>query len=179
VNELEINLKDAQQCDKVDSLERITKKMNRKELRSTLEERVMLDTAPEYDQLLNKVLDIFERLPDQDARKLIASDVQFVMPITNATVKQRMVYTKGAEEKVYWLILLRTDFLEESKDVIIYTLAHELAHVFLGHEADVPNPEAAMERELATDRQVVKWGFEKELRGTPHNYLYGNGSVQQ
>jgi hypothetical protein len=33
----------------------------------------------------------------------------------------------------------------------------------------------ACAQEKEADRKVIEWGFEKELRATPHNYLFGTG----
>jgi hypothetical protein len=62
-------------------------------------------------------------------------------------------------------------FATSNFSVRIYVLAHELAHVYLDHPPGYP-----MEKqELEADAQVIKWGFEEELRSCPYNYLYGVG----
>lgn len=56
-----------------------------------------------------------------------------------------------------------------------YTIAHELAHAYLGHLQLSANLSDAQNNEMEADRQVIKWGFEKELRACPDNYLFGAG----
>ena len=35
-----------------------------------------------------------------------------------------------------------------------------------------------MEREKEIDKQIIKWGFESELRQTKKNYMYGENGKQ-
>jgi len=61
-----------------------------------------------------------------------------------------------------WLVCLSPDILKRSKVEAIYTLAHELAHVYLEHSKHfgIPKREGLLEREKEADKQVIKWGFE-------------------
>ena len=72
-----------------------------------------------------------------------------------------------------WLVCLSSDILNRSKEEALYTLAHEFAHVYL----EIPNTESRieefMERENEIDKQIIKWGFESELRQTKKNYMCG------
>ena len=77
-----------------------------------------------------------------------------------------------------WLVCLSSDILNRSKEEALYTLAHEFAHVYL----EIPNTESSieefMERENEIDKQIIKWGFESELRQTKKNYMYGENGKQ-
>lgn len=56
------------------------------------------------------------------------------------------------------------------RDEIIYTIAHEFAHVYLNHPDYAPAKDKV---EIAADMQVIECGFEKELRASNHSYIYG------
>ena len=77
-----------------------------------------------------------------------------------------------------WLVCLSSDILKRSKKESLYTIAHEIAHVFLEHPKTASKFEKFSEKEIEADKQVIKWGFESELRQTPFNYIYGKGSRQ-
>ena len=74
-----------------------------------------------------------------------------------------------------WLICITPDLFNDPIECILYLIAHELAHAFLDH--DLSQEDKA--KEIEADRQAIKWGFEKELRATPYNYLFGSGFKKQ
>ena len=69
------------------------------------------------------------------------------------------------------------DILKRTKDEALYTIAHELAHIYLKHSKHIGthNSEGLKDREIEADTQVIQWGFEKELRETSFNYIYADG----
>ncbi|MGD8443949.1 MAG: hypothetical protein PVI94_10665, partial [Desulfobacterales bacterium] len=73
---------------------------------------------------------------------------------------------------------LSSDILKRSKKESLYTIAHEIAHAYLKHPNEASKVEKSSKREIEADRQVIKWGFESELRHTPFNYIYGTGRRQ-
>ncbi|HAJ27073.1 MAG TPA: hypothetical protein DCG53_07490 [Syntrophus sp. (in: bacteria)] len=73
------------------------------------------------------------------------------------------------------LIVLSPGIVERPRRSAVYTIAHELAHAYLGHSYFVNSDEEAKENEIKADQQVIKWGFKKELMSDPDNYIYGNG----
>lgn len=73
------------------------------------------------------------------------------------------------------VIVLSPRMADEPKEIVTYTVAHELAHVYLGHKQYVADLSIAKQNELDADQQVIEWGFKDELLSTPHNYLYGSG----
>ncbi len=72
------------------------------------------------------------------------------------------------------MILFSSDFCDKPLSEIHYTIAHELAHVFLGH-TDFKKGKLLLkkrnETEIKTDRQVIKWGFKKELEESGIGYI--------
>jgi hypothetical protein len=50
-----------------------------------------------------------------------------------------------------------------------------LAHLFFEHDAQSD----LCAKENQADHKVIEWGFEKELRATPHNYLFGTGHFEK
>ena len=77
-----------------------------------------------------------------------------------------------------WLICLSADILKKSREEALYTIAHELAQVYLEHPKTASMIEEFSEREIEADKQVIKWNFESELRQAPFNYIYGEKSIQ-
>ena len=77
-----------------------------------------------------------------------------------------------------WLVCLSPDILKRSKEQSLYTIAHELAHVYLEIPITASMIEGFTEKEREVDEQVIKWNFESELRQTKLHYMYGKGSRQ-
>jgi hypothetical protein len=62
-----------------------------------------------------------------------------------------------------WLVCLSSDILKRSKKESLYTIAHELAHVYLELPKTASMIEGFTEKEREVDEQVIKWNFESEL----------------
>ncbi len=69
------------------------------------------------------------------------------------------------------LVVFVTNFSMQESHEILYTIAHEFAHVFLGHYDRTKW--RGEQSEIEADRQVIKWGLERELRASPSAYLHG------
>lgn len=65
------------------------------------------------------------------------------------------------EENIY----LYSDLLNEPKDVAIGTIAHEFAHLFLGHAAP-----GSLQNEYEADTLAEKWGFKKQIKAMRKRY---------
>ncbi len=65
------------------------------------------------------------------------------------------------EENIY----LDSDLLKEPKDVAIGTIAHEFAHLFLGHAAP-----GSLQNEYEADTLAEKWGFKKQIKAMRKRY---------
>jgi hypothetical protein len=63
-----------------------------------------------------------------------------------------------------------SDLCGHPLDEILYTIAHEFAHIYLGNSTYIDNSEM----EIEADKQVIKWGFEKELKLSSQSYICGN-----
>jgi len=70
---------------------------------------------------------------------------------------------------------LSYDILKRSRKDSLYTIAHELAHVYLKipKTASMLEDFSGIEKEI--DEQLIKWNFETELRQTPFSYICGDG----
>ena len=77
-----------------------------------------------------------------------------------------------------WLVILNHNIHNEPKEHALYSIAHELAHVYLEHTQSSSGKEEFYQREIDADKQVIKWDFENELRQTPYNYIYGEGTIE-
>jgi hypothetical protein len=120
-------------------------------------------------EFFERIVKVFERIPDADAEALLRKNFYLVIPFSNT------VYRRNIISGECWLVFFKTDLWNQEKkdDEILYTIAHELAHLFFEHDAQ--SDLCAKENEA--DRKVIEWGFEKELRATPHNYLFGSGHL--
>lgn len=144
-----------------------------------LQDRVLDRTAEVSRLLINILIKVFLRLPEDDALEILSKRVLFLLPI--ASFVQGIDIITRKDHNIIWLIVFTKDLLEGSEAEFIYAVAHELAHVFLEQPKfqpiDLQKVDEIIDRqeEIAADKQVVKWGFEKELRASPNNYLYGKG----
>ena len=77
-----------------------------------------------------------------------------------------------------WLICLSSDILKMSKEDSLYTIAYELAHVYLEIPKIASMIEEFSDKEREVDNQVIKWGFELKLRKKQINSIYGDGRIQ-
>ena len=67
--------------------------------------------------------------------------------------------------------------VDGDRDNFVYTVVHDLAHVLLEHNS--AKQESGPQCEIEADKLVVEWGFQKELKASPDNYLYGDGEWQK
>jgi hypothetical protein len=143
-----------------------------------ISERIIMDQNSPF--LISILCQVFKRLPAEDIEVLCHDrDVRFVMPTFNCVRKR--YFPAQPVDREEWLVILRSDMPERSPHEMVYTVAHELAHVFLEHDGrwqgdsrtDCERNRARIE--VHADLQVVKWGFENELKSSPYSYLYGSG----
>ena len=129
------------------------------------------------------ITEVFKRIPENDRFILEKRGVRFVLPSLNSSAEQIFINPIIAEDERYhpmlciWIVCLGQDFHKKPKSQALYTIAHELAHVYLEHMSIGNSFEHLSKREIEADRQAIKWGFEYELRQTPYNYIYGKGSI--
>jgi hypothetical protein len=156
-------------------------------------------------KLISLISEVFGRIPSEDRKVLMFKrGVRFIAPVTSNSVSEQVFidpisdrnkksklsqclkcdefhltpkYGKSDIMVSIWLVCLSSDILNRSKEEALYTLAYEFAHVYL----EIPNTESKidefMEREKEIDKQIIKWGFEPELRETKKNYMCGEKSI--
>jgi hypothetical protein len=159
-----------------------------------------LNYCEERVKLISLISEVFERIPSEDRKVLMfMRGVRFIAPITNNSITEQVfidpISDKNKKSTLcrcskcfephftpkngsydmtvgVWLVCLSSDIMKRPKGVALYTIANELAHVYL----EIPNIESSieefMERENEIDKQIIKWGFESELRQTKKNYMY-------
>jgi len=165
-----------------------------------------LNYCEERVKLISLISEVFERMPPEDRKVLMFKrGVRFIAPITDNSVTEQVFIDPISDRNKkstlcqclkcnefhltpkngrydimvgIWLVCLSSDILNKSKKESLYTLAHEFAHVYLEFPNTESTIEGVLERENEIDKQVIKWGFESELRHTELNYMYGNGSLQ-
>ncbi len=120
-------------------------------------------------EFFERIVKIFERIPAADAEGLLRKNFYLVIPFSNT------VYKRKINSGDCWLVFFQSDLWDQKRkdEEILYTIAHELAHLFYEHDGGG----RACEQEKEADRKVIEWGFEEELRATPHNYLFGTGHL--
>jgi hypothetical protein len=165
-----------------------------------------LNYCLEKEKLISLISEVLERLPSEDQEIILYKrQVRFIAPITANCITEQVfidplsvrneetslcrcskcnephITPKNGNYDIMvgvWLVCLSADILKRSKKASLYTIAHEIAHAYLEHPKTASKVEKSSKREIDADRQVIKWGFESELRHTPFNYIYGTGSRQ-
>ena len=131
----------------------------------------------EKDKVVRIIESVFERIPPEDKLTItLKRNVAFVVPY-NATAEVLYVNPMANPDTKMvpiWIVSLPKETFTGKEYECVYTIAHELAHVFLEH---APNGkgETIREIEIAADKQVIVWGFDKELQLSPYSYINGNG----
>ena len=134
------------------------------------------ESYEKINRVFNKVL---KKIPIDDKVALSKKNVVVLLgeKITSYCIP---IYLSQRSNNIYDsievnIVALSSGIIDESISNSVYTIAHELAHAYLGHKQYVPSLSVAKNHEMEADQQVIKWGFEKELRANPDNYLFGNG----
>jgi hypothetical protein len=180
---------------------------NRNDIREWVECNIYgLHYSVEKVKLISLISEVLERLPSKDREILMYKrGVRFIAPITaNCVTEQIFIdpisisneqttlcqcskcnelhFTPKNEQYDMtvgiWLVCLSSDILKRSKKESLYTIAHELAHVYLEIPKTASMIEGFTEKEKEVDKQVIKWNFELKLRKKQFNYNYGKGSIQ-
>ena len=165
-----------------------------------------LNYCLERVKLISLISEVFERLPLKVREILMYKrGVRFITPITNNSITEQVfidpisdrnkkstlcqclkcnefhLTSKNGSYDIMvgiWLVCLSSDILNKSKEEALYTLAHEFAHVYLEFPNTESRIEEFMEREKKIDKQIIKWGFEPELRQTKLNYMNVEKNIQ-
>lgn len=131
-----------------------------------------------YDERLRAhVLETLNRLPEEDLDYLLYNRViRIIQPVVNTVIELNDLNLSLRDETGrITLVVFHSELCDKPLPEITYVIAHEFAHVFLGHATNQSNVDRGCE--LQTDKQVIKWGFEEELKETPYNYICGKGAI--
>ena len=180
---------------------------NRNDLREWVECNIYgLNYSLEKVKLISLISEVLERLPSEDREILMYKrGVRFIAPITVNSVTEQIfidpISVKNEQTNLcrcskcnephltvkngsydmmvgIWLICLSSDILKRSKKEALYTIAHELASVYLELPKTFISIEEFSEIEKEIDKQVIKWNFESKLRKKHFNHIYGDGRIQ-
>jgi len=165
---------------------------NRNDLREWVDCNIYgLHYCVEKVKLISLISEVLERLPSKDREIILYKrQVRFIAPITASCITEQVFIdplsvrneqtslcrcTKCNEPHItpkngrydimvgIWLVCLSSDILKRSKKESLYTIAHELAHVYLELPKTASMIEGFTEKEREVDEQVIKWNFESEL----------------
>jgi len=174
---------------------------NRNDLREWVECNIYgLHYCLEKVKLISLISEVLERLPSKDREIIMYKrGVRFIAPISNNSVTEQVFIDpiafrnkqttlcrcskcnelhftpkNGRYDMMVgvWLICLSHDILKRSRKESLYTIAHELAHVYLEIPKTASMLEGFTEKEREVDKQVIKWGFESESRQKQFGYNY-------
>jgi len=174
---------------------------NRNDLREWVECNIYgLHYCLEKVKLISLISEVLERLPSKDREIIMYKrGVRFIAPISNNSVTEQVFIDpiafrnkqttlcrcskcnelhftpkNGRYDMMVgvWLICLSHDILKRSRKESLYTIARELAHVYLEIPKTASMLEGFTEKEREVDKQVIKWGFESESRQKQFGYNY-------
>lgn len=149
-------------------------------------------------KLISLISEVLERLPQKDREILMYKRaVRFIAPITKNSITEQVfidLFSVRNERNLLcrcskcdelhftpkngrydmlvgmWLICLSSDILKRSKEEAIYTIAHELASVYLELPKTTDGIEENTVLEENAERQMIIWDFKSEL-GKTKNYF--------
>jgi hypothetical protein len=108
-----------------------------------------------------------ERLPIDDLEELAYDrNIILIQPYGNSFMRLDLENNRFMRELV--IIFFTSNLCTLPMHEILYTIAHEFAHVFLKHPEWVDRRD---DIEIEADKQVIKCGFEEELKKCD-NYIY-------
>jgi len=151
-----------------------------------------LNYCLEKVKLKSLISEVLERLPSEDRETLMYKRcVHFIALITKNSIAEQIfidpISVKNEQKTLcrctkcnelhftpkngtydlmvgIWLICLSSDILTKSREEALYTIALELAHVYLELPKTADGIEEFAEHDAEAEKQVIKWCFESELR---------------
>ena len=131
------------------------------------------DLSAVYDERLRSAIaETLNRLPEEDLDDLLFEKVlRIVQPIVNTVIELNdlNLSLRDSAGRIM-LMAFESTLCDRPAHEQTYIIAHEFAHVFLGHATN--QAEQSTECEIEADEQVIQWGFEEELKGSAFNYIY-------
>lgn len=121
------------------------------------------------------IAEVLRRIPEEAYKKLVEKVEEFLWFVPPKdqfglfypfpATRERQIAENGMEERERAeVIYLSPELEEEELDVVIVVVAHELAHVYAGHNTVPPNPDDIERNEKEAWQLVQKWGFNKEYK---------------
>ena len=125
-----------------------------------------LNQDPEENIRFQAVAEVLSRIPEKDYQKLtmMIDDFMWFIPPdwSGARIHPFPCTVKEQGVKPYAKVLYLSPCLERRAfDIVVATIAHELAHLVLSHKL-FTNPELYDNQEAAAWELVRKWGFDRE-----------------
>ncbi len=101
------------------------------------------------------------RIPFRDLKSIVYEKNVHILKTTGNTVLglDSLFYAPGRGDRA--LVVFVTNFSKCPPHEIMYIIAHEFAHLYLGHYDK--NRFAGQESEIQADDRLRMWGFEEEL----------------
>ena len=131
------------------------------------------DLSAVYDERLRgAIAETLNKLPEEDLDYLLFEKVlRIVQPIVNTVIELNdlNLSLRDSTGRIM-LMAFESNLCDRPPHEMTYIIAHEFAHVFLGHATN--RAEQNEECEVEADDLVIRWGFEEELKGSPFNYIY-------
>jgi len=135
--------------------------------------------SPAYTKIARLYEDVMKKIPEEEKSEIHRKNIVAILADKTNSYCCPVYFPQRGREITDLievnLIIFSPQIVKRTKPSAIYTIAHELAHAFLGHGITGGSMDMLREREIEADQQVIKWGFEKELKADPDNYIYGNG----
>jgi hypothetical protein len=129
-----------------------------------------LGVQPGTENRLRAVAEVLQRIPEKAYRSLCDRPDEFEWFIPNegqgGMVRDFPCTVPETEQYVAKARVLYLSPMLESRPfpAVVATVAHELAHIFLNHNAGANNPADYGRQEQETWRTLRTWGFRKEER---------------
>ena len=104
------------------------------------------------------VRDVLYRLPPEVLERLVMTNVAFMAPDRSCS---GLVFEAPLDlECGQFVLYLSPELLGKPKDELDFTIAHELAHAWLGHGEALGDAASAEKDEREADRVAMSWGFQ-------------------
>ncbi len=110
-------------------------------------------------EFLSSLRNVFGRMPLSALTQLVGKDPILFAP--DANISGRVLQAPLSVDAGQFIVYLSPDLLTRSQAYTEFVIAHEFAHVVLGHD-ETPCRSArkdALEGEQAADRLAESWGF--------------------
>ena len=126
---------------------------------------IRVDSAGDLETVFRATLvDVLARLPEEDRERAIALVTGWVIVDTEAyhvvyRIQPRLRKGSGETTEVR-IVVVPGSMVRGNPNRVRTLVAHELAHILLGHGPHANGAFLALEHEREADQQVRAWGFE-------------------